>query len=46
MVTTNFTRHENETKVFDELLLWIQNNQTFERILSQSYASSGGITKN
>ena len=24
MVTTNFTRHENETKVFDELLLWIQ----------------------
>ena len=24
MVTTNFTRHENETEVFDELLLWIQ----------------------
>ena len=24
MVTTNFTRHENETKVFDELLLCIQ----------------------
>ena len=23
-ITTNFTRHENETKVFDELLLCIQ----------------------